>query len=129
MHSATRYGLAAARLAAFLVRPMVWFTARQALGGKMIERLSKSMSASDTEVLKREDVRESLGASLAESFRQGNGPATWDGVGSREAKASARRDRAGSSHLARRAGPQRSRRDGESPGVAAAARQGGLLRR
>jgi pimeloyl-ACP methyl ester carboxylesterase len=76
----TRYGLAAARISPWFARPMVWFTARQALGGKMIDRLSKSMSPPDAEVLRRQDVRKGLGQSLAESFRQGNAPATWDGV-------------------------------------------------
>jgi pimeloyl-ACP methyl ester carboxylesterase len=76
----TRYGLAAARFSPWLARPMVAFTARQALGGKMIEQLAKSMAPPDAEVLKRKDVRDGLGKSLAESFRQGNGPATWDGV-------------------------------------------------
>jgi len=76
----TRYGLAAARLSPLLARPMVAFTARQARGGKMIEQLAKSMAPPDAEVLERSDVREGLAASLGESFRQGNGPATWDGV-------------------------------------------------
>jgi pimeloyl-ACP methyl ester carboxylesterase len=76
----TRYGLAAARMSPLLARPMVWFTARQARGGKMIEQLSKSMSPPDAEVLTRPEVADALGRSLAESFRQGNGPATWDGV-------------------------------------------------
>jgi pimeloyl-ACP methyl ester carboxylesterase len=76
----TRYGLAAARLSPWLARPMVAFTARQALGGKMIDQLAKSMAPADAEVLKRENVRDGLGKSLAESFRQGNGAATWDGV-------------------------------------------------
>jgi pimeloyl-ACP methyl ester carboxylesterase len=80
MPPATRYGLAAARLSSLFARPMVAFTARQALGGKMIDQLAKSMAPPDTEVLKRKDVRDGLGKSLAESFRQGNGPATWDGV-------------------------------------------------
>jgi pimeloyl-ACP methyl ester carboxylesterase len=43
-------------------------------------RLSKSMPASDAEVLRRQDVADALEASLVESFRQGIGPATWDGV-------------------------------------------------
>jgi len=76
----TRYGLAAARLSPLLARPMVAFTARQSRGGKMVEQLAKSMAPADAEVLKRPEVREGLAASLAESFRQGNGPATWDGV-------------------------------------------------
>lgn len=80
MPPATRYGLAAARLSPWLARPMVAFTARQALGGTMIDQLGKSMAPPDAEVLKRQDVRDGLGKSLAESFRQGNGPATWDGV-------------------------------------------------
>jgi pimeloyl-ACP methyl ester carboxylesterase len=46
----------------------------------MIDQLAKSMSPPDAEVLRRQDVREGLGLSLRESFRQGNGPATWDGV-------------------------------------------------
>ena len=75
-----RYGLAAARVPPWFARPMVWFTARQALGGKMIDQLSKSMSPPDAELLRRQDVREGVGRGLAESFRQGNGPATWDGV-------------------------------------------------
>ena len=76
----TRYGLAAARLSPLLARPMVWLTARQARGGKMIQQLSTSMSPPDAMVLSRPDVAETLGRSLAESFRQGIGPATWDGV-------------------------------------------------
>jgi pimeloyl-ACP methyl ester carboxylesterase len=76
----TRYGLAAARLSPLLARPMVWVTARQARRGKMIEALSKSMSPPDAEVLRRRDVADALGESLAESFRQGIAPATWDGV-------------------------------------------------
>jgi pimeloyl-ACP methyl ester carboxylesterase len=76
----TRYGLATARLSPLLARPMVWVTARQARGGKMIEQLSKSMSPPDAEVLRRQDVADTLGKSLAESFRQGIGAATWDGV-------------------------------------------------
>jgi pimeloyl-ACP methyl ester carboxylesterase len=43
----TRYGLAAARISLWFARPMVWFTARQALGGKMIDQLAKSMSPPD----------------------------------------------------------------------------------
>ena len=58
MPPATRYGLTAARVSPWLARPMVWFTARQALAGKMIDRLSKSMPPSDAEVLRRRDVRE-----------------------------------------------------------------------
>jgi pimeloyl-ACP methyl ester carboxylesterase len=76
----TRYGLAAARLSPLLARPMAWLTARQARSGKMIGRLSKSMPVSDAEVLRRQDVADALEASLVESFRQGIGPATWDGV-------------------------------------------------
>jgi pimeloyl-ACP methyl ester carboxylesterase len=76
----TRYGLAAARISPWFARPIVSFTARQALGGKMIDQLAKSMSPPDAEVLQRQDVREGLARSLSESFRQGNGPATWDGV-------------------------------------------------
>jgi pimeloyl-ACP methyl ester carboxylesterase len=59
---------------------MVAFTARQARGGRMIEQLAKSMAPPDAEVLRRRDVRDGLSKSLAESFRQGVGPATWDGV-------------------------------------------------
>jgi pimeloyl-ACP methyl ester carboxylesterase len=80
MPAPTRYGLAAASVSPLLARPMVAFTARQALGGKMIDQLGKSMSPPDAEVLRRQDVRDGLGRSLAESFRQGIGPATWDGV-------------------------------------------------
>jgi pimeloyl-ACP methyl ester carboxylesterase len=76
----TRYGLAAARISPLLARPMVWFTARQARTGKMIEQLSKSMSAPDAAVLERRDVADALGTSLAECFRQGIEPVTWDGV-------------------------------------------------
>lgn len=76
----TRYGLAAARLSPLLAWPMVWVTARQARGGKMIEQLSRSMSPPDAAVLRRPDVADALGSSLSESFRQGIGPATWDGV-------------------------------------------------
>lgn len=76
----TRYGLAAARLSPWLAWPMVWVTARQARGGKMIEQLSKSMSPPDATVLARNDVADALGKSLAESFRQGITAATWDGV-------------------------------------------------
>lgn len=80
MRAPTRYGLAAARISPLLARPMVWFTARQALGGKMIDRLSRSMSAPDADVLRRPDVRDGLGRSIVESFRQGIAPAAWDGV-------------------------------------------------
>jgi pimeloyl-ACP methyl ester carboxylesterase len=80
MPAPTRYGLAAARISPLLARPMVSLTARQARSGKMIDQLSESMSPPDAEVLKREDVRDGLGRSLAECFRQGTGPATWDGV-------------------------------------------------
>lgn len=80
MPAPTRYGLAAARLSPLLARPMVWVTARQARGGKMIDALSKSMSPPDAEVLRRGDVAGALAESLSESFRQGIGPATWDGV-------------------------------------------------
>jgi pimeloyl-ACP methyl ester carboxylesterase len=80
MPAPTRYGLAAARLWPLLARPMVWLTARQARRGKMIDQLSKSMSPPDAEVLRRRDVADALGRSLAESFRQGIGPAIWDGV-------------------------------------------------
>lgn len=76
----TRYGLAAARLSPVLAWPMVWATARQARSGKMIDQLAKSMSPSDAEVLRRRDVANSLGKSLAESFRQGIRATTWDGV-------------------------------------------------
>ena len=37
MPAATRYGLSAARLSPLLARPMVWFTARQARAGQMIQ--------------------------------------------------------------------------------------------
>ena len=80
MPPATRYGLTAARVSPWLARPMVWFTARQALAGNLIDRLSKSTPPSDAEVLRRRHVREGLARSLVESFRQGNGHATWDGV-------------------------------------------------
>jgi pimeloyl-ACP methyl ester carboxylesterase len=76
----TRYGPAAARISPWFARPMVWFTARQAGGGKMIDQLAKSMSPPDVEVLRRPEVRERLGRSLSESFRQGTWAATWDGV-------------------------------------------------
>ena len=76
----TRYGLAAARLSPLLARPIAWVTARQARSGKMIGQLSKSMPPSDAEVLCRQDVADALADSLVESFRQGIGPATWDGV-------------------------------------------------
>jgi hypothetical protein len=46
----------------------------------MIAQLAWSMSPPDAEVLRRGDVAESLGRSLAESFRPGVGAATWDGV-------------------------------------------------
>jgi pimeloyl-ACP methyl ester carboxylesterase len=80
MPAATRYGLAAARLSPLLAQPMAWVTARQARGGKMIDQLAKSMSSADAEVLRRQDVADSLGASLSESFRQGIRAAAWDGV-------------------------------------------------
>jgi pimeloyl-ACP methyl ester carboxylesterase len=80
MPAATRYGLAAARRSPLLARPMVSLTARQALRGRMVDQLIRSMSPPDREVLKRHDVRDGLGRSLAESFRQGVGSATWDGV-------------------------------------------------
>jgi pimeloyl-ACP methyl ester carboxylesterase len=80
MPAMTRYGLAAAHRSPLLARPMVALTARQALGGRMIDRLLRSMSPPDREVLQRPEVRDGLGRSLAESFRQGIGAATWDGV-------------------------------------------------
>jgi pimeloyl-ACP methyl ester carboxylesterase len=80
MPAATRFGLAAARRSPLLARPMVALTARQALRGRMVDQLIRSMSPPDQEVLKRQDVRDGLGRSLAESFRQGIGSATWDGV-------------------------------------------------
>lgn len=80
MPAATRYGLAAARRSPLLAWPMVWLTAHQARGGKMIDALAKSMAPPDAEVLRRPDVRNTLGRSLAESFRQGIRAATWDGV-------------------------------------------------
>lgn len=49
---------------------MVWLTAHQARGGKMIDALAKSMPPPDAEVVQRHDVSDPLG-SLAESFRQG----------------------------------------------------------
>jgi pimeloyl-ACP methyl ester carboxylesterase len=76
----TRYGLAAARRSPLLARPMVALTARQALGGRMVDGLRRSMSPPDRDVLQRPEVREGLGRSLAESFRQGVSSATWDGV-------------------------------------------------
>ena len=80
MPAPTRYGLAAARVSPLLARPMVWLTARQAVGGKMIDQLAKSMAPSDGEVLGREEVREGLSRSLVESFGQGTAAATWDAV-------------------------------------------------
>jgi pimeloyl-ACP methyl ester carboxylesterase len=80
MPAATRYGLAAARVLPLLARPMVSLTARQARRGRMVDQLSRSMSPPDAEVLRRDDVRDGLAKSLAESFRQGIAPATWDGV-------------------------------------------------
>jgi pimeloyl-ACP methyl ester carboxylesterase len=59
---------------------MVALTARQALRGRMVDQLRRSMSPPDREVLGRPEVRDGLGRSLAESFRQGIGAATWDGV-------------------------------------------------
>ena len=76
----TRYGLAAARLSPWLARPMVWFTARQAREGKLVGQLATSMPEPDRKVLRRQDVARALGTSLAECFRQGTAPATWDGV-------------------------------------------------
>ncbi len=38
------------------------------------------MPPTNAEVLKRAEVRDGRGESLAESFREGNGRATWDGV-------------------------------------------------
>jgi pimeloyl-ACP methyl ester carboxylesterase len=76
----SRYGLAAARLSPWLARPMVWVTAQQAGGGKLIDRLTKSMSAPDAKVLRRPEIADALGRSLAESFRQGIAAATWNGV-------------------------------------------------
>ncbi len=70
MSAATRYGLAAARISPLLARPMVALTARQARGGKMIDQLATSMAPPDAEVLRRQDVLDGLGRSLAESFRQ-----------------------------------------------------------
>jgi pimeloyl-ACP methyl ester carboxylesterase len=46
----------------------------------MVDQLAKSMSAPDAKVLARPDVANALGRSLAECFRQGIAPATWDGV-------------------------------------------------
>jgi pimeloyl-ACP methyl ester carboxylesterase len=43
MPTATRYGLAAARLSPRLARPMVAFTARQARGGTMVDQLARSI--------------------------------------------------------------------------------------
>ena len=80
MPAATRYGLAAARRSPLLARPMVALTARQALGGRMVDGLRRSMSPPDRDVLQRSEVRDGLGRSLAESFRQGIGVATWDAV-------------------------------------------------
>lgn len=80
MPAATRYGLGAARISPILALPMVGLTASQALRGKMVEGLMRSMSFPDRDVLKRPDVRDALGRSLAESFRQGTRAATWDGV-------------------------------------------------
>jgi pimeloyl-ACP methyl ester carboxylesterase len=80
MPPATRYGLAAARISPVLARPVVWLTAHQARSGRMIDQLAKSMSPPDAKVLQRADVAETLGRSLAESFRQGTAAATWDGV-------------------------------------------------
>jgi hypothetical protein len=80
MPAPTRYGLAAARVSPLLARPMVAVTARQARDGKMIDRPSTSMAPPDAELVLRHDVRDGLGRSLAESFRQGTGPATWDGL-------------------------------------------------
>jgi hypothetical protein len=80
MPAMTRYGLAAARWSPLLARPMVALTVKQALGGRMVDRLAGSMSPPDREVLQRPEVRDGLGRSLAESFRQGIGAATWDGV-------------------------------------------------
>jgi pimeloyl-ACP methyl ester carboxylesterase len=76
----TRYGLAAARLSPWLARPMVWFTARQARLGKLVGQLANSMPEPDRKILSRQHVAHALGTSLAECFRQGIGPATWDGV-------------------------------------------------
>jgi hypothetical protein len=80
MPAPTRYGLAATRVSTLLARPMVAVTARQARDGKMIDRLSTSMAPLDAGLVRRHNVRDGLGRSLAESFRQGTGPATWDGV-------------------------------------------------
>jgi pimeloyl-ACP methyl ester carboxylesterase len=74
MPPATRYGLAAARISPWLARPMVGFTARQALAGTMIDQLSKSMAPSDAEFLRRRGVREGLGRSLVEPVRHGMAP-------------------------------------------------------
>lgn len=46
----------------------------------MIGQLARSMSPPDAEVLSQQDVADSMGTSLAECFRQGIGPAAWDGV-------------------------------------------------
>ena len=89
MPPATRYALAAARVSPLLARPMVWLTAHQARAGTMIDRLAKSMSPPDAAVLSREEVRDPLGRSLAESFRQGVAAATWDGVAVARGRASA----------------------------------------
>jgi len=80
MPAATRWALEAARRSALLARPMVWLTARQALRGKLIARLASSMCAADAELLGRREVAEALGDGVAECFRQGSGPPTWDGV-------------------------------------------------
>jgi pimeloyl-ACP methyl ester carboxylesterase len=74
MPPATRYGLAAARISPWLARPMVGFTAPQALAGTMIDQLSKSMAPSDAEFLRRRGVREGLGRSLVEPVRHGMAP-------------------------------------------------------
>lgn len=80
MPPATRYGLAAARLSPLLAWPMVAVTARAARRGRIIDQLSKSMSAPDAQVLTQRAVRDGLSRSLTECFQQGVRQATWDGV-------------------------------------------------
>lgn len=76
----TRAALGAARRWPALARAMVRPMAHQAHAGKMVDQFIKSMAPADAEILKQPYVADAMSASLAECFRQGPGPPTWDGV-------------------------------------------------
>jgi hypothetical protein len=77
--------------------------------------LAKSMPPPDADVLRRRDVHDTLGRSLAESFRKGIRAATWDGVAvARGEGFRLEQIRTEGPDLAGRTRPQRRRRDGSS---------------